>query len=194
GRVRWAPEPPGEESFDHAGIVLQRGDGDCDDIGPWEAASMRLSGYDPGARSVAVRSGPKKWHAVVQQSDGSMRDPSQEAGMTVSGIGGALVAPLMDGSDRPSIAVMPSTGFWRARADLPWRGGAQGVALVGYGAAASPAAAMRDAMNGVCFVGQAAGVSDRDHCANLLAIEAMLRGVPAAQLQAVFAAQGYSFT
>src|SRR4051812_16639207 len=63
GRVRWQPEPPGQEHFDHAKRVLQRGWGDCDDIAPFYAAELRATGQDPGARAVAKRSGPKRWHA-----------------------------------------------------------------------------------------------------------------------------------
>jgi len=69
--VRWQPEPPGEEHFDHAGTVMQRGHGDCDDLAPHHAASLRHTGEDPGAKAVVYRSGPMRWHAVVQRSDAS---------------------------------------------------------------------------------------------------------------------------
>jgi hypothetical protein len=38
-KIKWKPEPPGDEHFDHAGIVMKRKYGDCDDLAPWQAAS-----------------------------------------------------------------------------------------------------------------------------------------------------------
>jgi hypothetical protein len=90
--IVWKPEPPGAEHFDHAARVLARGNGDCDDLAPWHAASLRQSGEDPGARAIVYQSGPNRWHAVVRRSDGSIDDPSLEAGMRpagpVSGVSG----------------------------------------------------------------------------------------------------------
>jgi hypothetical protein len=144
--VRWKPEPEGQpESFDHAGVVMsgprwgaKHPVADCDDLAPWAAASMRASGEDPGARAVVRRSGPGLWHAYVKRSDGSSRDPSEEAGMNaVSGSRpfgvGAAVVPCMFppcGSvvggmgPRPSLALRRvisargNVGF-DARCDLP---------------------------------------------------------------------------
>jgi hypothetical protein len=130
--VRWRPEPAGQpESFDHAESVIKRGWGDCDDLAPWAAATMRASGEDPGARAVVRRSGPGTWHAYVLTSDGKERDPSIEAGMGkrgVSGIGAAAVPPMFDtsieGFARPAIAVrriVTSRGVvgFDARVDVP---------------------------------------------------------------------------
>lgn len=147
GQVQWAPEPPGAERFDHAKTVTQRGWGDCDDLAPWAAASLRASGEDPGAKAVVKKSGPKRWHAVVLRSDGTIDDPSKRAGMgtngnSVSGVGGGCpvvgaygvaVPPMFPtGSSvvggvfevRPQIAVRaipygPQT-FYQARSDMPW--------------------------------------------------------------------------
>ncbi|HET7378503.1 MAG TPA: hypothetical protein VFJ24_00545 [Gaiellales bacterium] len=143
--IRWQPEPPGEEHFDHAGTVMQRGHGDCDDLAPHHAASLRHTGEDPGAAAVVYKSGPMRWHAVVRRSDGSIDDPSRWAGMGqgVSGVGGfdvvgvdpaewgvmGATAPLMYGPTRnevgayivrPQIAMKPVRGAFQARADLPW--------------------------------------------------------------------------
>lgn len=136
-RVRWAPEPPGDEHFDHAALVLQRGKGDCDDMAPWHAASLRMTGEDRGAKAIVKKSGPNRWHAVVQRSDGSIDDPSREAGMGqrgaqgVSGAGLAVmgVSSVVGAYDvtRPLLALRPSRDAqgkiesWQARADLPWR-------------------------------------------------------------------------
>jgi hypothetical protein len=133
-RVRWAPEPPGQECFDHLGIVLARGKGDCDDLAPWHASSLRATGEDRGAKAIVKKSGPKRWHAVVQRSDGTIDDPSREAGMgqrrgtnpvlssmpSVSGVGGVYEI------ERPQLALRPvrdrdgQIESWQARADLPW--------------------------------------------------------------------------
>ena len=134
-RVRWKPEPPGQEHFDHAAMVLSRGHGDCDDLGPWEAASLRVTGADRGARAVVEKVGPKRWHAVVRKSDGRRLDPSAAAGMPTrssSVVGGVL--PLMQQSssvvgsyiEHPRLAMRPvfdragQHESWEARADLPW--------------------------------------------------------------------------
>src|SRR5258706_3119168 len=126
--VKWKPEPPGQEHFDHAGVVMKRKWGDCDDLAPWHAATLRHSGEDPGAFAVAQRSGPKRWHAVVQRSDGSIDDPSKRAGMGMAGsgiIGAAL--PLMYWPSsvvgrayivRPPIAIRPPRGASPALADF----------------------------------------------------------------------------
>lgn len=136
-RIQWRPEPPGDEHFDHAGLVIARGWGDCDDQAPFAAASMRATGEDPGARAVVRRSGPKRWHAVVKLSDGSYRDPSKETGMRPGispGVFGASVASLAGPSEvggsyiaLPRLAARPIRNpvtsdieAWQARADLPW--------------------------------------------------------------------------
>ena len=79
--IKWKPEPPGDEHFDHAATVLRRKWGDCDDLAPWQAASLRHTGEDPEARAIVRRSGPKRWHAIVRRGDGSIDDPSKAAGM-----------------------------------------------------------------------------------------------------------------
>src|SRR5688500_20274308 len=69
-RGRWKPEPPGQEHFDHAGLVTERGHGDSNDRAPRHAASLRVPGDGPGARSVARRSRRTMRHASVHGSDG----------------------------------------------------------------------------------------------------------------------------
>lgn len=129
GQVRWQPEPPGDEHFDLPTTVLKRGWGDCDDLAPWHAATLRASGTDPSARAVVKRSGPSRWHALVERSDGSIEDPSRHAGMgaTVSGPGGGA-SPIhkpMSADSRLCIALCPSQSgpgqpiTWFARCDAP---------------------------------------------------------------------------
>jgi hypothetical protein len=137
-KVEWRPEPPGDEHFDLPSTLLQRGWGDCDDLAPWHAASLRASGADPGARAVVRKSGPKRWHAVVQRSDGSIEDPSKAAGMGtnghgVNGDGGIHVvgayAPIqapMSADGRLCLAISPGKdpnrpAIWYARCDVPDR-------------------------------------------------------------------------
>jgi hypothetical protein len=143
--VRWRPEPMGDEHFDNASIVLGRGWGDCDDLAPWRAASLRHSGEDPGAFARVIPSGPSTYHAVVQRSDGSLDDPSVAAGMKVSGphtVGGgdAIHVHALDPHDGrvyegallptvgplthvagPAYAIrhLGACGMWQARCDAP---------------------------------------------------------------------------
>lgn len=139
----WKPEPPGQEHFDHGAIIGKRGHGDCDDWAPLHAATLRVTGEDPEARAVVKRSGAKRWHAIVQRSDGSIDDPSLAAGMpgpgAQHGVRGAWL-PVMyrsrgnrvhgvDGGayvNMPQLAMRPIASregqieAWQARADLPW--------------------------------------------------------------------------
>lgn len=138
GKVEWQPEPPGDEHFDLPSTMLKRGWGDCDDLAPWHAASLRASGKDPGATAIVRKSGPQRWHAVVRRSDGSIEDPSKAAGMgtnghQVSGPGGQLVigayAPIqtpMTEDGRMCLCISPGKGpndtaIWFARCDVPDR-------------------------------------------------------------------------
>ena len=132
--VKWRPENMGDEHFDNAAIVLGRGWGDCDDLAPWHAASLRASGADPGAVARVVPSGPTTYHAVVQRSDGSIDDPSKEAGMSsgskhvVGGeehpYSGALLPTCgpLEACAGPAYAVRRVGALWQARCDAPMVG------------------------------------------------------------------------
>jgi len=98
--IVWRPENMGDEHFDHAGTVLSRKWGDCDDLAPWKAASLRASGVDPGATARVIRSTPTTYHAIVQRSDGSIDDPSIEAGMR------ATRQSVVGGDDGETIHIM----------------------------------------------------------------------------------------
>src|SRR5207245_4868469 len=191
-------EPPGQEHFDHAARVMQRKWGDCDDLAPWHAASLRHSGEDPGAQAVAHRSGPNRWHAVVQRSDGTIDDPSRRAGMGAHKgiIGGVL--PLMHepqavvGGDvgayivRPQIALRPVRGAYQARADLPWywkehlddKPTPTDYAMTALHTAPTAASALTGAIDGIVELGDAAGFAiDRD-LDRLGAMSGLCAGVP----------------
>lgn len=133
GLVKWQPEPPGDEHFDLPTTVLARKWGDCDDLAPWHAASLRAAGNDPGARAIVRKSGPNRWHAVVQRSDGSIDDPSRAAGMgrgrssvvggvdSVVGAAPSVHAPMHDARLCAAIYPFQKNGRrgWIARVDVP---------------------------------------------------------------------------
>lgn len=180
--VRWRPEPPGDEHFDHAAVVLGRGWGDCDDLAPWHAASLRASGEDPGAKAFVKKSGPSRWHAVVRRSDGSIDDPSREAGMGATNgvLGGALPMMMRPSSVvggevgtyimRPQLALRPifdragQPEAWQARADLPWHWlpgkSPADMAMVSLHASPVSSQAVTGACQGLIDLGEANGVDD----------------------------------
>jgi len=205
--VLWRPEPPGSEHFDHAGLVAKRGWGDCDDLAPYAAATLRVTGEDRGARAVVKRSGPKKWHAVVRRSDGSIDDPSLEAGMRPgvrAGVFGATLPTMFDrvsGVDgcsemNPHIALRPihrSDGAppgWQARVDLPWNwqpgNGPGDIAM----AALSHDAVSDQALVGACLgavrLGDACGYFSENHLERMDCIAAACDGVPWEELVGEF--------
>lgn len=198
--IRWQPEPPGQEHFDHAALVMGRGHGDCDDLAPWHAASLRVTGQDRGARAVVRRSGPKRWHAIVQRSDGSIDDPSLEAGMPGPGrkvgVMGAAVPvmfadPRVAGVDgtyvaRPHLAIRPVLNSggqpeaWQARADLPWHwqpGESPGdVAMVSLHSSPLSDQAIVGALHGAELVGSASGFVDDEVLDRICCIRDMIEG------------------
>ncbi len=188
--VRWKPEPPGEEHFDHAGVVLRRKWGDCDDLAPWLAASLRHSGEDPDAVAIVKRSGPKRWHAIVKRGDGSIDDPSRAAGMgqTQPIVGAAL--PIMYTAPsavvgglytvRPALALRGYRGGMQARADMPMQfvpGEATDYAIATTQAAEGATAALVGAINGALQLAVAGGYAHPDHIDRLAAIADALEGV-----------------
>lgn len=89
--VRYEREPRAEERWLLPSQVLARGAGDCEDLAAWRAAELRSTGEDPWAQAIALRSGPRTWHAVVLRSDGTIEDPSAALGMRTPG---GLMAPV----------------------------------------------------------------------------------------------------
>jgi hypothetical protein len=196
--VRWRPEPPGDgEHFDHGLLVQGRGWGDCDDMAPWHAASLRVTGKDPKARAFVRPSGPHRWHALVKRSNGTVEDPSLAAGMpgkgAAHGVRGA-VQPRMFGSSvvggtyiaRPQLALRPvldrlsdEVEAWQARTDLPWHASPgrspADVAMVSLHASPISDQALVGAIEGAILVGRCNG-ADGEHLDRLRCISDMLQG------------------
>lgn len=208
--VQWRPEPPGDEHFDSAEKVLKRGWGDCDDLAPWHAASLRASGEDPNATAVVRKSGPKRWHAIVQRGDGSVDDPSLRAGMAagvaagVFGVAGAAVPLMMPFQRsavvgayivRPHIAVRPIYGQHQARADLPWlwgehmtkdRPNEQQIAMTALHTAPVAQTALVGAIEHVVRLAHANGNGHDDHIDRLCAIADACEGSSYGELAEVY--------
>lgn len=162
--VKWKPEPFSDgEHFDLAEQVLGRGWGDCDDLAPWLAGSMRATGEDAGAVPRVYQSGPGRWHVVVQTSDGQILDPSKWAGMgrkkSVSGdcalgVCGRIAKPFA----RPGtggIAIMNRNGYGWARCDIPYPD--SDVHLASISRAKNIDAAIDRAVSGAVACGHALG-------------------------------------
>ena len=75
-RVRYRDEPPGRERFDHVGIVLRRGDGDCDDLVAWRVAELHEAGEVRAAPRILWPKNVRRYHAQVRRADGSIEDPA----------------------------------------------------------------------------------------------------------------------
>jgi hypothetical protein len=175
--MKWEPERPGDEHFDHAGTMWHRfrteGRGsDCDDWAPAKAATLRVTGEDPGARACVYQSGPKRWHAVVERSDGSIDDPSADAGMYE--YRPPVNAPMGPGR-KPHIAHRVFGDAHIARVDVPMVG-AGGVQLCGHGFGLTPAEAIAEAIQGASVVGDYADAISPLDAARLRAAYSILAG------------------
>lgn len=205
--VKWKPEPPGQEHFDHAAIVTGRGFGDCDDLAPFHCASLRVTGEDPGATAIVKRSAPNMWHAVVQRSDGSIDDPSREAGMGKpgKGVNGAWV-PLMHAPPshaqgvgaysieaRPQLALRPAPAGYQARADLPWHWKQQpdelnpnDYAMAALHTAPSAPLAIVGALDGAVLLGECSGIAKPEHLERMKCFADCADGVPFGELCEIY--------
>lgn len=189
-RVVWQPEPPGAERFDHARKVLGRGWGDCDDLASWHSASLRASGEDPEAKAVVVKSGPNRWHAIVQRSNGKLEDPSRMAGMPHSVVGvvsGGIevppedwcacpaVVPAMHEQGKSAIAMHRTvSGVWLGRADIPIHN--TPYALSAMHGSRMPSRSVIGAINAVLGWSSAARVLGKRHLARMTALAGLCDG------------------
>jgi len=197
--IKWRPEPPGDEHFDHAKTVVDRGHGDCDDLAPYHAASLRHTGEDPDARAIVRRSGKHRWHAIVERSDGSIDDPSADAGMYE--YKSPLQPRLAGPQDRPAMAtklieLAGNRKLWCARCDLPFRNG-RGYAISGHGISTERDLAASNAIEGALTVGIAGELAHGRDVLKLSALKDLLDGCDPEQvrdrLYAVAGQEGVGF-
>lgn len=170
--ARWKPEPPGDEHFDLGRTIVSRGWGDCDDWAPYKAAHLRHTGEDPGARAIITKTGPKRWHSVVERSDGSIDDPSRDAGMGRNRVSGAYVPGTR------SVACLGLSGRrWRngytARTELRLPDREHGLAVHVVGRGPGPAI---EACHGAAVLADVVG--ERDAVRKYRALRDMIAGVP----------------
>jgi hypothetical protein len=173
-------------------------------LAPYHAASLRHSGEDPGATAIVRRSGPNRWHAVVQRTDGSIDDPSRRAGMgRHRGVIGAAL-PVMFGGGRysvsgayivrPQIALRPVRGAFQARADLPWNWRErldepptpQDFAMTALHTAPVAQTALVGAIDGAIALGEAGGFADPEHIQRLCAVADACEGANYEYLASVY--------
>lgn len=186
GAVKWRPEPVGQgyESFDIPSQVLARGHGDCDDLAPWLAGQLRVTGEDPGARAIAYRSGPKKWHAVVQLSDGNIADPSVWAGMLRHTDQAMPIEQPMIGVGKAGLKwKQMDNGSYVARLDAPCVDSPYGVSV--RESSSMLVGAIDSAARSALFLGALYGTMDPNVEAKLHALRAMMRGASLDQVQEV---------
>lgn len=198
-RLRWRPEPKGAECFDHAERVVGRGWGDCDDLAPYYAASLRHSGEDPRALAEVVRTGPKRWHAVVRRGDGTIEDPSLAAGMPApEGIRAATLPTMAELTNSvsgvevqlPHLAARPrfdADGYhigWDARADIPWIHGPRpyDAAMAALHSAPMASQAVVGALRHGADIGYVSGMVDEAVLRRAEIMADILSGVPPVEL------------
>lgn len=205
--VKWAPEPFSSEHFDHAGLVTRRGQGDCDDLAPYHAASLRHTGEDPEAKAIVRRSGPHRWHAIVQRSDGSIDDPSRWAGMGKrddSSVRGASLALMyqppssqrVSGADSPllmpAMSMRPDKGEWGTRVDIPWFERKHGnwhptdYAMSSLVRHLDPITSLVRSIEGACKVGLCAGFAHPQNINRLCALADAAEGVGFEELAGLY--------
>ena len=73
-RVRYRRESPGRENWKNADLVLDDGEGDCEDLSGYVAAWKRLFAGQ-WARMVCTDHGDGHFHAKVANVDGTIEDP-----------------------------------------------------------------------------------------------------------------------
>ncbi len=111
--VRYAEESAGSEVWLLPNQVMAAGVGDCEDLCIWQAAGMRVTGEDPGARCILAMTGAKKLHCLVMLSDGRVSDPSLQAqqrqkAMSSFGVSGGVT--ITDHRKPPSNQPPPTGG------------------------------------------------------------------------------------
>jgi len=173
--VRWQPEPPGLERFDHAAAVHGRGHGDCDDLVPMRVAELRETGEDPHAIGRIMRTGKKTWHAYVERGDGSWEDPSEEAGMVVpiNGIRPPCCRAMTPERRVAAKVDKMAVGAYRSRVEVPWIGGPYKLSCEAI--EGDPVDALSTAIAGAYLIGEASGLATPEYLDQLARVEQRAR-------------------
>jgi hypothetical protein len=95
-----------------------RGAGDCEDLASWRCAERRLAGES--CRVKVVRTGPTVLHAVVENADGSIEDPSRRLGMGRERVGAMQTGKL-------TWKIRKVADGWEGEATVPLPSGAAAV-------------------------------------------------------------------
>ena|GEM_PF-1606828 len=80
--VRYNTQPIGCERFLTIPSILQRGNGDCDQLASWRAAELRER-FGIKALPEVRQMGEKLWHVYVRLPNGKVEDISAHLGMPV---------------------------------------------------------------------------------------------------------------
>lgn len=74
--VVYKPETRRPEEWRTADVIYASGYGDCEDLASWRVAELQLAG-EP-AKVKVVRTGVRRFHAIVQRVNGAIEDPSKK--------------------------------------------------------------------------------------------------------------------
>jgi len=74
--ITYRPDRSRPEKWLNAHEVFAKGGWDCQSLAAWRAAELRNAG-DMDARVRVIRTGPRRFHAIVQRGDGRVEDPSR---------------------------------------------------------------------------------------------------------------------
>jgi hypothetical protein len=111
-----------------------RGAGDCEDLASWRCAERRLAGES--CRVKVVRTGPTVLHAVVENADGSLEDPSRRLGM-----GRERVGAMAMQTGKLTWKIRKVADGWEGEATVPLPSGAAAVTTRARGRTRGDAAA-----------------------------------------------------
>ncbi len=86
--VRYQAEPDGRDEWQDIPDTMQRRTGDCEDLGCWRLAELRVGGEIGAAPFITVSDLPDQsgrlvttYHICVRRQNGTVEDPSRLLGM-----------------------------------------------------------------------------------------------------------------
>jgi hypothetical protein len=82
--VRYEEEPPGRDEWQDIPETLARRIGDCEDLGCWRLAELRVRNREqasPFVKRSVVAPARTVYHVAVRRADGRLEDPSRTLGM-----------------------------------------------------------------------------------------------------------------